>query len=214
MNSVPQDELAPYHILLLDWWRTNRRDFPWRRDGTTPYQMLVAEMLLWRTRAESVFSIWDDFFVAYPTLEELAEAPVDEIHAHIASLGLKKRAEYLKLMAQRVIGDYAGVVPDDRTALMDILGVGEYVASAVLTFMFRQDVSVYDANVRRIIFRMFDTDDDVVAREHAESIIPPGWAPEWNYAMLDLGAMVCRWRPECTACPLCSLCETGRLKVS
>ena len=213
MNSVPQDELSPIHILLLDWWRTNRRDFPWRRDGTTPYQMLVAEMLLWRTRAESVFSIWDDFFTVYPSIESLAEAQVDEIHTLIAPLGLRKRAEYLKLMAQRILGDYAGVVPDDRDALMNILGVGEYVASAVLTFMFREDVAVYDANVRRIMYRMFDTEDDVVAREHADSLVPPGIGPEWNYALLDLGAILCRWRPECATCPLRSLCEMGRLKV-
>lgn len=213
MDSVPQDELAPHHILLLDWWRTNRRDFPWRRDGTTPYQILVAEMLLWRTRAESVFTIWDDFFKVFPTLQDLADASEDDIYAIIAPLGLRKRAEYLKQMAQRILHAYDGEVPRTREELIEMLGIGEYVASAVLTFMFREDVPVYDANVRRIMFRYIDTDDDVVAREQAAAMIPDGWGPEWNYALLDLGAIICRWRPECASCPLCSLCETGRMKV-
>ena len=214
MNGAPQEALAAHHVLLVDWWRTNRRDFPWRRDDVTPYQMLVAEMLLWRTRAESVDTIWDDFFKAFPTMTELAEATEDEIDSIIAPLGLRKRAGYLKLMAQRILHDYDGEVPQTKAELTEILGVGEYVSSAVLAFMFGKDEAVYDANVRRILFRVLDTEDDKEAREHAVSLLPKGYAAEWNYALLDLGAMICRWRPECARCPLLSICETGRAKTA
>jgi A/G-specific adenine glycosylase len=213
MSTDPQERLDPAHILLLDWWRNNRRDFPWRNDDVTPYQMVVAEMLLWRTRAESVFSIWGDFFAEFPTLEDLAEADEGDIEKVIAPLGLRKRAEYLKLMASRIVNDYDGDVPRDKDDLMQMLGVGEYVASAVRTFMFLEDEAVYDANVRRIMFRLFNTDDDDVARQKASDLIPSGWGPEWNYALLDLGALVCRWKPDCKVCPLCSICETGREKL-
>jgi len=204
--------LLPHHLLLLDWWSTNRRSFPWRQDGVSAYQMVVTEMLLWKTRAEMVDGVWWQFFSTFPDVDALAKAEEHDVQAIIAPLGLRKRSALLVGMAKSLRARFDGVVPADRGELMSLEGVGEYVSSAVLSFHFKLDAAVFDANVRRVMFRLLGSDDEAAAKRHAESILPPGWSAEWNYALLDLGAIVCRWKPSCLGCPLASICVTPHQK--
>jgi len=202
-------QLQPHHTLIFDWWSTNRRAFPWREDGVTGYQMIVTEMLLWKTRAEMVDSVWRAFFSAFPTVRSLSEASEEDVHGVIAPLGLRKRSLLLIGMAIGLLNRFDGEVPRGRDELMSLDGVGDYVSSAILSFYFKEDACIYDANVRRVMFRMIDTEDEDVAREYASSLLPSGWSSEWNYALLDLSAIVCRWRPNCGECPLASMCMTS-----
>jgi A/G-specific adenine glycosylase len=212
MQDRKTADLLPHHLLLLDWWSMNRRSFPWRGDGVSAYQMVVTEMLLWKTRAEMVDGVWRHFFTSFPDVHTLAKAEEDEVQAIIAPLGLRKRSALLVDMARALQTRFDGIVPADRAELMSLDGVGEYVSSAVLSFHFKMDAAVFDANIRRVMFRLLGTDDEATAKRHAESLLPPGWSAEWNYALLDLGAIVCRWKPSCVGCPLASICVTPHRK--
>jgi len=209
MSDRSAIQLQPHHTLLLDWWFTNRRSFPWREDDVTGYQMVVTEMLLWKTRAEMVDSVWSSFFKAFPTASSLSVADELDVRALIATLGLRKRSVLLISMAKDLMTRFDGQVPRSMDELMSMDGVGDYVASAVLSFHFKEDACVFDANVRRIVYRLLDAEDEKIARSHAASLVPSGWSSEWNYAMLDLGAIICRWRANCKECPLASICVTS-----
>ncbi len=207
---MSQDEtLNIFHVLLFNWWTKNKRSFPWRADDVSPYQMLVTEMLLWKTRAESVANIWSDFFTRFPDPETLAAAGEDEIAEQIASLGLSKRAECLKQMAQKLQAEHGGSVPSQRERLLELMGIGDYAASAALCFAFDRDVAIVDANVKRILTRVFGCKENEV-EVLAESLVPKDAGPEWGYALLDLGAFLCCYKPLCKECPLRPVCVTGQ----
>lgn len=200
--------MKPHQVLLLSWWSENKRSFPWRASHVTPYQMLVTEMLLVKTRAEQVAKIWPDFFKRFPDIDTLAEASEEEILREIRSLGLAKRASALKSVAEKIRDDFDGEVPSDPESLEDLIQVGDYVISAVRCFVFGEQVPIVDANVRRLVTRIFGCDRSEVGR-YAASLIPQGWAQEWNYALLDLGAAICGVKPTCSKCPLNSICLTA-----
>lgn len=200
--------MKPHQVLLLYWWSENKRQFPWRTSHVSPYQTLVTEMLLFKTRAEQVAKIWKSFFKRFPDIEALAEASEDEILNEIRSLGLPGRAVILKEMAQRVVQEFGGEIPPDRESLADLLKADRYVISAVSCFVFGEQTPIVDANVARLLTRIFGCDKEDVSR-YAASLLPSGLAKEWNYALLDLGAMICGVKPACKKCPFSSICLTA-----
>jgi len=202
------DALNVFHVLLLEWWKSKRRSFPWRGDDIPPYRLLVTEMLLWKTRAETVASIWDRFFMRFPDVETLSRASEKEIDDVIVSLGLAKRAGCLREMAQKIIKEHDGEVPTKKDDLLGLMGIGEYAASAMMCFAFDRDEAILDANVRRILMRVFGCEEDEVGRL-AEDLVPRDAGPEWGYTLLDLGAFACRYKPQCKECPLVTVCVTG-----
>ena len=204
-----EDSMNVFHILLFDWWKNKRRSFPWRGEGISSYRLLVTEMLLWKTRAETVEAIWNRFFDRFPDVHSLSEATEDEINEIIVSLGLSKRAACLKEMAVRIVDEYGGVVPSNKDDLLSLMGIGEYAASATMCFAFGEDVPIIDANVKRILMRVFGCDEDELIAI-SDALVPQDAGPEWGYALLDLGAFLCKYKPICKECPLRTVCVTGK----
>lgn len=197
---------------LLEWHRNNGRSYMWRNEED-PWMILLAEVCLRRTRADQVADV-------FPILKELGSSPTelwnnrDLAREPLGHLGIGRRIDQLYAMTERVIKDHGQTVPNSYDELVQLPGVGDYMASAVLCFAFGQPTTLLDANTIRFA-RRFSGSDKMAPWEMRlalhELARPGGADAEWNYALLDLGALVCGTRkPDCGSCPVRSECSTGR----
>lgn len=197
---------------LLAWWEKSGRDYPWRRERD-PYRVLIAELMLQRTKADQVAAVYPSFLERFPTPRALAEARLQDVKDFFGRLGLTWRAEKVKKLGEVLERNFSGRVPDTREELLSLPGVGEYVADAVLASLHAGDVVAVDVNVCRIVGRLFDMKArgearrDPKFREAVQRITPEGRARELHWAMIDFGALVCTSRnPKCSICPLNEMC--------
>jgi A/G-specific adenine glycosylase len=188
---------------LLHWYRTNRRALPWR-ETRDPYALLVSEVMLQQTQASRVIPYYERFLARFPTAAALAAAKPREVLEAWSGLGYNRRALRLQAAARVVARDGW---PDDLTALP---GVGSYTAAAVGSFAWDRDQAALDTNARRVIER-FDATSYTAATlaRRADELLPAGRAADFNQAMMELGATVCRPRaPRCVDCPVRDGCAT------
>lgn len=199
---------------LLEWHHTNTRNFAWRRESDS-YKVLISELMLQRTQARQVEPVYLEFVELFPDPSTLANASVDGIESVLYRLGLAHRGIRMKHMAERIRDKHNGAIPDKIEALLDLPGVGRYVASAVLSFGFGQDIAVVDANVARVIIRFFSYKPKTV-RPHTDRelwsfcqrILPSVNGPNFNRALLDFAAAICTARkPHHEQCPLKDHCK-------
>jgi A/G-specific adenine glycosylase len=200
---------------LIDWFRQFGRDFPWRKT-TNPFNVLIAEKLLQQTSVrEGVIAAYLFITETYPSPQALAGADLEALNVQIQPLGLHYRAAELIRMSRELVENYGGKVPDIQKDLLSIYGIGHYSARAVLSFAFNQDVAVVDTNVARILYRVFDISErfplnparSAKLTDLAQSLLSPGKSKEFNWAMIDLGALICLPRqPRCNECPINSYC--------
>jgi DNA (cytosine-5)-methyltransferase 1 len=206
---------ARFQELILGWGRQNRREFPWRIEKVSPYQVLISEMLLRKTRAESVVPIYSDFMKRYPNPAALAEVEPAEIEALLKPIGLSKvRAKALRELGERLIESHAGEVPSDVNELMRIPHVGRYAANATLLFARNERRPIVDENVQRVLNRVFDVPKAVEIHkadhlwEICEKLLPSQNPREFGWALLDFAAAVCcPGNPRCQGCPLTTICK-------
>jgi A/G-specific adenine glycosylase len=173
---------------------------------------LMAEMCLHRTRADQVAPVFEALLRVAPTPQAMVEN-ADEALEIMRSLGLRWRAANLVLVAETLIDLFDGEVPDDDLGLRMLPGVGDYVAQAVLCFAFDRRAVLLDTNTMRIVSRLKARDSTrrwQLRLDLYQLAGSTGPDAEFNYALLDLGALVCRaGRPQCAVCPLRSGCATG-----
>ena len=199
---------------LLEWYEENgRHGLPWRVDDASPFAVLVAEFMLQQTSAAQVLNVYEEFVEKYPTPESILETPRERLAEDIESLGLKKRTRYLHESSEQLVEDHDGAVPNSRTKLLELRGVGEYTAASVLAHGFEEDVAAVDTNVARILSRVFDLgrENEPEASEIwvlAEVLLPPGRSSDYLHALIDFGAEVCTsTNPSCEDCPANTVCE-------
>ena len=188
---------------LLEWYAHNRRPLPWRTTRD-PYALLVSEVMLQQTQAARVIPYYEAFLERFPNAEALANAPPRDVLAAWSGLGYNRRALALQAAARRVA---THGWPEDLTELP---GVGPYTAAAVGSFAWDRQVAAIDTNARRVIER-FDARSRTPAAlgGRAAELLPAGRAAEFNQAMMELGATVCRPRaPRCGDCPVRDGCAT------
>lgn len=135
------------------WYRDNARDLPWRRPGTTPWGILLSEVMSHQTPVVRVAPIWEEWIARWPTPADLAAAPTDAVLRAWGTLGYPRRALRLKECAQTLIDAHSGSVPSSVPALLTLPGIGDYTARAVAAFAFGAAVPVVDTNVRRVYAR-------------------------------------------------------------
>ena len=204
---------AEFHDRLLGWYRENRRDLPWRRTAD-PYRVLVAEFMLQQTQVARVEPVFARFLDRFPTVRSLAQGPVAEVIRAWSGMGYNRRAVNLHRTAQAIVSEHGGTVPSDEEALRSLPGVGRYTAAAVACFGFGRDVPVVDTNVRRVLGRVMAGPAPIGASEAWELARAlsedAGAGPDWNQALMDLGASVCTGRrPRCRECPVQGVCASS-----
>lgn len=199
---------------LIDWFESNKRDFSWRQPGLTPFQLLIAEIMLQKTGANQVENLFPDFIKKYPDANSIVSMKDEELEEILHPLGLfKRRARDIKKTAQ-IIVENKNKVPESRKELMELPGVGEYIANAVLCFAFKKPVPIVDANIGRVMKRFFSfpvksaPSRDKKLLEKMKEILPEEKARNFNLALLDFAALVCLPRtPRCEECPMSQSCD-------
>ena len=195
---------------LMAWHADNARDYPWR-ENVDPWHVLMAEVCLQRTRADQARPVYEALADIAPTPEAMLERP-DETLGTMRSLGLRWRAENIVRIAQVLVDEHGGIVPSDEFALRQLPGVGDYVANAVITFGFRRHAVIVDTNTERIVGRVRGREKTPrwqLRLDLHELAGRAGPDASFNYALLDLGALVCGARqPLCAVCPVHASCES------
>jgi A/G-specific adenine glycosylase len=202
---------------LLDWYRENRRELPWRgvRD---PYAIWISEAMLQQTRVETVIPYYQRFLSRFPDVETLARAEPDEVLGAWAGLGYYSRARNLQKAARAVVKNHGGRLPDTVEALRELPGIGRYTAGAVASIAFDRPEPLVDGNVARVLARLLAIREDVkspaVQRRLWEAAAELARGPqpgELNQALMELGATVCTPKsPGCGTCPLGRRCAAQR----
>lgn len=193
---------------LLTWYDREQRDLPWRRPGTSAWQILVSEFMLQQTPVARVEPIWLDWVARWPTPSATAAASVADVLRAWGKLGYPRRAKRLHECASTIAVGYGDRVPDDVETLLTLPGVGAYTARAVACFAYGRNVPVVDTNVRRVVARAVHgrADSPASVRDLADvaALLPNDHeAPRFSVALMELGATVCTARaPRCDACPL------------
>ena len=200
--------------LLLDWYRTHARDLPWRaRPGAPspdPYHVWLSEVMLQQTTVAAVKPYFRAYTTRWPSVFDLAAAPEDDVLAAWAGLGYYSRARNL-VKAAREIAQRGGF-PQTEKELRKLPGLGDYTAAAVAAIAFGQRAVVVDANVERVVARLFAIDAPLpgarkLIRHEMDGITPDEGAGDFAQAMMDLGSSLCTPRdPKCLLCPLSGSC--------
>ena len=201
---------------LLDWFHRVRRDLPWRRTRD-PYAIWVSEIMLQQTRVAAVLPYYERFLGRFPDIASLAAAPEAELLSYWAGLGYYSRARNLQRAAQQMKGSF----PAAHDEILELPGVGAYTAAAVSSIAFGLPHAAVDGNVLRVLSRVTGEDGDIGSavtrarlQEVADGLLDPEHPGDFNQAMMELGATVCRPRnPLCQECPVAKLCvarQTGR----
>ena len=201
---------------MLKWADKNFSAFPWRQ-GESPYEILVAEVLLKRTTATAAARVYDDFLLKFPSPQDIVSARDDELVEALSSVGLQRqRARSLKHLADWLLSKHDGGIPSDLEDLLKVPGLGDYSATAILSFGHGVRAAVLDANVERILLRVFGNTlpprpSWTLLSVVAQSLLPKDGHREYNYGLLDLGRLICRYAdPRCGECPLASVCDFVR----
>jgi A/G-specific adenine glycosylase len=206
---------TPYSEPVLAWYARHARDLPWRTPGTTPWSVLVSEIMLQQTPVSRVIPAHQAWLDRWPGPAALAAEPPGEAIRQWGRLGYPRRALRLHETATIVTVRHGGVVPADREALLQLPGIGSYTAAAVASFAFGQRHAVLDTNVRRVLARLVTgapqpaTALSVAETRLAESLLPAeaAVAARWSVAVMELGALVCTAAsPRCGACPVAGQC--------
>jgi len=206
---------SPRHQRILDWYAREARDLPWRERGTSPWGVLVSEVMLQQTPVVRVEPAWRQWMSRWPVPAALAgSAPGDAIHAW-GRLGYPRRALRLHAAATAMVERHGGDVPEMPADLLALPGVGTYTAAAVSAFAFGRRTAVVDTNVRRVFARAVNGAAQAAPSltraelDLASELLPDDAddARRWSVAVMELGALVCLARsPRCTSCPVRDLC--------
>lgn len=203
------------HTPVLRWYARSARDLPWRRAGTSPWAVLVSEVMLQQTPVARVRPVYGEWLERWPTPADLAAEPPGEAVRAWGRLGYPRRALRLHAAAGQVVARHGGAMPATYDELLALPGVGTYTAAAVMAFAYGARHAVLDTNVRRVLARAIGGTEHpapaqtVAERRAAESLLPddPATAATWSVAVMELGALVCTARaPRCGQCPVRQVC--------
>lgn len=206
---------------LVRWYQVHGRDLPWRRDAAKEYENICVEVLLQRTRAEVVATIYNSFFRRYPTWNSLAGSELSELEEVLRPLGLwRRRAQSIKSLATYAV-EHDGVFPSVESELRGVPAVGQYVGNAILMFQHGQARPLVDVNMARVLERfvrprrLADIRHDPWLQAAGQWLVQTGDPREVNWAVLDFAALVCRARqPTCLECPVKARCKQGAGVIS
>ena len=209
---------SPFSIRLIDWQRQyGRHDLPWQQTRD-PYRIWLSEIMLQQTQVGTVIPYYQRFLERFPSVETLAQAPLDAVLEAWAGLGYYARARNLHRCAIQVVAELGGKFPQTPLAIAELPGIGRSTAAAISAFAFGTRTAILDGNVKRVLARCFAIEGFPGAAKTektlwalAESLLPDDAIEAYTQGLMDLGSTLCtRRKPFCAACPMHNLCIARR----
>ena len=205
---------------LLAWYKRHQRTLPWR-ETNDPYRIWISEIMLQQTQVDTVIPYYGRFLITYPDVYSLARASLTQVLKVWENLGYYSRARNIHAAARMIVDRFDGRIPDTPEAIKTLPGIGEYSAGAILSIAYGQALPAVDGNVRRILSRVLAIRQPVDApgeqkklRELAATLVPAKHPGDFNQALMDLGATICRAKnPDCPGCPIASFCRARLLDL-
>ena len=208
-----EGSVAAARRALLNWFARSARDLPWR-SRRDPWRVWVYEVMLQQTRVEAVVEPYSRFIAVFPTLASLARAEEGEVLARWSGLGYYRRARLLHAGARFVAQEHRGRIPRSRVELEKVPGIGAYTAGALLSIAFGERESALDANVTRVVARLYAIADPrsaagrAAVAGRAAALVDCDRPGDVNEALMDLGSALCTARDaRCGFCPMSRLCH-------
>lgn len=197
---------------LVDWYEENKRMLPWRRTQNA-YHVWVSEIMLQQTRIEAVMGYYHRFMEAFPTVEALAEASIEQVLKLWEGLGYYSRARNLHKAARQVVE--RGGFPSSYEEIVKLPGIGDYTAGAIAAIAFGQPVTAIDGNVMRVVSRIYALEEDIMlpaskknVKAILEAVYPVGRASDFVQGLMELGELICiPGSPRCESCPIQEQCR-------
>lgn len=220
MNATSSLRPALFQQAILEWFAVHRRPLPWREDYT-PYRTWIAEVMMQQTQMDRGVVYFQRWMDRFPDIASVASAPEEDLLKAWEGLGYYRRVRNIQAAARAVMERHGGVFPEAYAAILALPGIGPYTAGAIASTAFNQEIPCVDGNVERVFSRFFNIATPV-RQEPAKSrilhlardLIPTGRARDFNQALMELGALVCRKTPDCPVCPLREQCESRRLGIA
>ena len=221
-RPIPASSARRFSERLLHWYEQHgRKDLPWQKKyrdkNLTAYRVWLSEIMLQQTQVATVIPYYEKFIVHYPTLEDLAAAPLDDVLHLWSGLGYYARGRNLHAAARRFMEHYGGRIPDTVEELGQLPGIGPSTAGAIVSLAYGRRATILDGNVKRVLARHFLLEGAPQGKNEknfwvvAESLTPTEGAQHYTQAIMDLGATLCtRSQPRCPACPLKSSCAAHK----
>lgn len=212
----PEKHKPAFHKSLQAWFRAQGRELPWR-DVPAPYRVLVSEFMLQQTTVAAVLGHFTRWMRELPDVQTLAAAPEEKVLKLWEGLGYYSRARNLHRAAKEILARFQGNIPGDPEILLTLPGIGPYTAAAIAAFAFDKPVPVLDANINRLIARLFDFRNDITTaagreflEQAAASLLPKSGGRDHTSALMDLGATLCAaGQPDCLLCPVQKFCRAS-----
>ena len=209
-----------FSLSIVDWYRQNKRDLPWRNTNN-PYFIWLSEIILQQTRVQQGLSYYQRFVQLFPKVEDLAAADEQLVLKTWQGLGYYSRARNLHFTAQTIVNEFNGTFPDAYKDIRSLKGVGDYTAAAIASFAYNQPYAVVDGNVYRVLSRYFDektpydsTSGKKLFQLLANEVLDTSNPSDHNQAIMELGAIICTPKqPKCGSCPLQNSCLALRNKT-
>ena len=201
---------------LVEWFRENGRDLPWRR-RMNAYRVWISEIMLQQTRVEAVKPYYERFLEELPDVKALAEVPEERLLKLWEGMGYYNRARNLKAAAVQIMEEFGGRFPDRYEEIRSLKGIGSYTAGAIASFVYNIPKPAVDGNVFRVVTRLLADPDDITKASTRtkieallEEVIPRDAAGDFNQSLIELGAIVClpNGEPKCAECPVRHLCRS------
>jgi A/G-specific adenine glycosylase len=205
--------IGEFQVRLLAWFDNEGRDLPWRkRKPRNPFRVWVSEIMLQQTTVKAVIPYFLKFLDLYPNVETLAKAPLENVLKTWAGLGYYSRARNLHKCAGVIVKNFGGRFPKTEQELLELPGIGLYSAAAIAAIAFEEKTVVVDANVERVVARLFRVgaplpNSKPALRKLAKTLTPGLRPGDYAEAVMDLGALICTPKdPACHQCPVSGLC--------
>lgn len=217
-NKSPEEtpfveDIRIFRNKIIHWFNKNSRTYPWR-ETRDPFKVLIAEMMLRRTKADQVKPVYERLFTEYPDVDAIATAEDKKLQQILYPLGLKWRTPAFGLVAREIREKYQCKVPKTKENLITLPGVGEYVAGAVLSIAYDKKEWIVDSNIVRVFKRYFGIRTSKEGRRdkhviEISRVYASGRNPrKANLAILDFTALICTpQKPNCEKCPLRKNCR-------
>ena len=197
---------------LKDWFKEEKRSFPWR-ENPTPYRVWVSEVMLQQTQASVVAPYFERWMNYLPTIEALAAAKEEEILKLCEGLGYYSRVRSLHQAAKMLTKEYGGELPENPEELRKIKGIGPYTVGAIMSFAYHKKAAAVDGNVLRVISRLCCIEGEInrssvrnEITEIVEELLPDQEPWVVMEALIELGAQACKKKAKCSLCPVKDMC--------